>query len=122
MFGDIGSGCGRLVVAQALTWPWRACRGVEIVPSLHDMAEDSLAAAGRIAGDDETNLSQEALGLLKTRAPCSLSLGDVNDEVSYTDGRQHCLWPYETRSTLTNIATSSTGSGIGNLRENDFLY
>lgn len=88
MFGDIGSGCGRLVVAQALTWPWRACRGVEIVPSLHEMGEASLETAGKIAGGDETDLSPEALGLLKTMAPCSLSLGDVNDEVRNRIGRR----------------------------------
>lgn len=89
MFGDVGSGCGRLVVAQALTWPWRACRGVEIVPSLHDIGEASLEAAGRIAGGGEDMLSPAALGLLESMAPCSLSLGDVNDEVSYAGRQQH---------------------------------
>ena len=76
------------MVAQALTWPWRACRGVEIVPSLHDMGEASLEVAGRIAGGDfsQADLSSEALGLLKTMAPCSLSLGDANDEVSHKGG------------------------------------
>lgn len=109
MFGDIGSGCGRLVVAQALTWPWRACRGVEIVPSLHDMGEASLEAADRIAGGDEdkAELSPEALGLLKTMAPCSLSLGDVNDEVSHKDGGQYPLRRTKTSPGTLGIATSS---------------
>lgn len=83
VFGDIGSGCGRLVVAQALTWPWRACRGVEIVPSLYHIGEAALlAAAGRVADEGETNLSPAAVSLLKTMAPCSFSLGDVNEDVS----------------------------------------
>lgn len=85
VFGDIGSGCGRLVVAQALTWPWRSCRGVEIVPSLHDMGEAALGQAGDAATED--SLSSEAVCLLKTMAPCSLSLGDVNDEVYTTQAR-----------------------------------
>lgn len=79
VFGDIGSGCGRLVLAQALTWPWRSCRGVEKVLSLHDMGEEALLAARRM-GQDGT-VSSEALRNLKTMAPCALSLGDVNDEV-----------------------------------------
>lgn len=82
VFGDIGSGCGRLVVAQALTWPWKSCRGVEIVPSLHDIGQAALQEADRVAKGDENTLSPETLRLLRSMAPCSLSLGDVNDDVS----------------------------------------
>ncbi|CAM9528453.1 unnamed protein product [Ectocarpus sp. 12 AP-2014] len=85
VFGDIGSGCGRLVVAQALTWPWKSCRGVEIVPSLHDMGQAALQEAARVAKGDENALSPETLRLLRSMAPCSLSLGDVNDDVDISD-------------------------------------
>lgn len=78
VFGDIGSGCGRLVVAQALTWPWRTCRGVEIVPSLNEMGEEALQAADRLA-EGQTKVSSDARRLLQAMAPCSLSQGDVND-------------------------------------------
>lgn len=87
MFADIGSGCGRLVLAQALTWPWKSCRGVEKVSSLHDMGEAAVQAARQMSVEDgpategmET-ISSEALQVLRTMAPCKLSLGDVNDEV-----------------------------------------
>lgn len=83
MFGDIGSGCGRLVVAQALTWPWRGCRGVEIVPSLNEMGEQALQEADRLAEEGQTTVSSDAKSLLQMMAPCSLLQGDVNgDEVS----------------------------------------
>lgn len=85
-FGDIGSGCGRLVVAQALTWPWRSCRGVEKVKSLHHMGEAALAAAGRMAqGESRVRsvggdiLSPDASRLLIKMAPCALLLGDINE-------------------------------------------
>lgn len=53
------------------------------MPSFHDIAEAALlAAAGRSVEEDETNLSSAAIGILKTMAPCSFSLGDVNDDVS----------------------------------------
>lgn len=80
VFGDMGSGCGRLVVAQALAWPWRSCRGVEKVQSLHNMAEAALIRAGHMSEDPNT-LSTEARRLLRNMALCSLSLGDVNNEV-----------------------------------------
>lgn len=54
------------------------------MPSFHDIAEAALlAAAGRLEEEHETNLSSEAIDLLKTMAPCSFSLGDVNDDVSF---------------------------------------
>jgi len=46
------------------------------------MGEAALGQAADVATEDA--LSPEALGLLKTMAPCSLSLGDVNDKVLRT--------------------------------------
>lgn len=88
VFCDIGSGCGRLVMAQALKWPWRCCRGIEKVQALHDMGKAAMSAAGQmaqreeeiVAGSVEPVASPEASRLLQAMAPCALSLGDVNEE------------------------------------------
>lgn len=43
-FCDIGSGAGRLVMAAAALHPgWRLCRGVELLNSIHVVAEQTLA-------------------------------------------------------------------------------
>ncbi|CAN0206000.1 unnamed protein product, partial [Phaeothamnion confervicola] len=31
VFYDVGSGCGLLVVAAAMMWPFSACKGIEMV-------------------------------------------------------------------------------------------
>lgn len=88
VFCDIGSGCGRLVMAQALKWPWRCCRGIEKIQALHDMGNAAMSAAGQmvqrgeeiIAGSVEPVVSPEASRLLQAMAPCALSLGDVNED------------------------------------------
>lgn len=38
MFCDIGSGCGRLVLAAALAFPWARAAGVELLDDLHNAA------------------------------------------------------------------------------------
>lgn len=90
VFADVGSGCGRLVMAQALKWPWRSCLGVEKVRSLHQMGEAAISAAremasigaGGITGQEQTEgISSEASQVLQGMAPCDLSLGDIYDEV-----------------------------------------
>lgn len=41
VFCDIGSGAGRLVVAAAALHPtWKVCRGIELLPSMHESAEN----------------------------------------------------------------------------------
>jgi len=49
IFCDVGSGCGRLVLAAAFLWPdtLRGARGIEISPDLH-------AAAQRLCSEQET--------------------------------------------------------------------
>jgi hypothetical protein len=45
-FLDLGSGAGRLVLAAAaMSNPWKRCRGVEYLPSLHLLAEEKLSQA-----------------------------------------------------------------------------
>lgn len=45
-FVDVGSGRGQLVHLAALTWKWKRCVGVELVPILHELA---CAANSRIS-------------------------------------------------------------------------
>lgn len=42
VFADIGSGTGRLVFASAALFPWKLCRGIEILPGIHDVAVQNL--------------------------------------------------------------------------------
>ena len=45
-FLDLGSGAGRLVLAAAaMSNPWKTCRGVEYLPSLHSLALEKLTEA-----------------------------------------------------------------------------
>ena len=45
-FVDVGSGCGRLVLAAAVLWPQLGrCAGVECVPELHELAQHAAAKA-----------------------------------------------------------------------------
>ncbi|KAL7538404.1 hypothetical protein ACHAWF_006079 [Thalassiosira exigua] len=66
-FCDVGSGTGRLVVAASALHPrWKVCRGVEILPRLHDAATSVLERCrgdddGDDSGDDE--LSDDSRGL-----------------------------------------------------------
>lgn len=41
VFVDIGSGTGRLVFAASALHPWKLCRGIEILPTIHQAALDS---------------------------------------------------------------------------------
>jgi Histone methylation protein DOT1 len=38
VFTDLGSGTGRLVLAAAALYPWKLCRGIELLPGLHQTA------------------------------------------------------------------------------------
>lgn len=72
VFLDVGSGAGRLVIGQALSWPWKLSCGVEIVQSLHDTAEVALQKALVIT--KESNMRM---------APVQLLLGDMTVPVEY---------------------------------------
>ena len=54
-FVDVGSGCGRLVVAASVIWPELSrCAGVERVPELHELA---MAAAEKQVGESQPELT-----------------------------------------------------------------
>lgn len=48
-FVDVGSGCGRLVLAAALAHDWRLAMGIELLQGLHNLAECSYATLEREA-------------------------------------------------------------------------
>ncbi|CAM9289307.1 unnamed protein product [Choristocarpus tenellus] len=91
VFCDLGSGCGRLVIGQALAWPWRCCKGIEKVEALHNMGMSALGVAKKLAEGEKQSggeaLSPEALKSLEQMSPCDLLLGDANDpdEVELSD-------------------------------------
>ncbi|GMI07400.1 hypothetical protein TrVE_jg13743 [Triparma verrucosa] len=66
---DLGSGAGRLVTAASLCYSFRMCRGVEILPSLHDYAVEMQSSLGS-ATDFQ-------------RSPTSFVCGSWNDKYLY---------------------------------------
>jgi hypothetical protein len=56
VFIDVGSGAGRLVLAAAALHPmgWKQCRGVELLPGLHQAASENLEKC-RLGGDSDTD-------------------------------------------------------------------
>ena len=60
-FVDVGSGCGRLVLAAALVHNWRACVGIEMLGDLHELATKS-----------HTKLVAASADLGLQLAPCEL--------------------------------------------------
>ena len=66
VFCDLGSGSGRLVLAAAALNSWQLCRGVELLPGIHMVAEDNLASCRNERSDETTGVSEYALPLLST--------------------------------------------------------
>ena len=52
VFVDMGSGLGKMVISTAMTRPFRECRGVEILPELHDKATTALDRLRTAMGED----------------------------------------------------------------------
>ena len=88
-FCDVGSGCGRLVLAAALTQPWELASGVELLPSLHSIAIDSHAQLSTLVeGEDD----------LPALAPCEFVCGEADDELPRLLGcpARHVVFVYAT--------------------------
>lgn len=68
-FCDVGSGCGRLVLAAALAHPWRRASGVEVLDNLHQAA---LTAHERLC----RLLEAEAIAEM---APCHFVCAEADD-------------------------------------------
>ena len=67
VFIDMGSGVGKMVLAAAMTRGFKECRGVEILPELHEKATMARAKLRDAVGD-------EAFAMLP---PTTLELGDM---------------------------------------------
>ena len=79
-FADLGSGAGRLVLSAAARSNWKACVGVEVLPSLHQLAEKLHAAAQELAQSHDALLSPcrfEEVDLSSAGARDALSCVDV---------------------------------------------
>ena len=62
-FLDLGSGAGRLVLAAAaMSNPWKRCRGVEYLHSLHLFAEGKLDEAGGLPAFLQSDVMLEECG------------------------------------------------------------
>ena len=74
VFVDMGSGLGKMVLSTAMTRPFKECRGVEILPELHDKA---IVALERL----RTNMGDDAFSKLPPmRLACSDMLAvDISD-------------------------------------------
>jgi hypothetical protein len=78
VFVDIGSGTGRLVLSAAALHPGlRLCRGVELLPTIHEQAVKNLEAC-RVAGEGASH-ALDSLPL----APVELVCGSMDDPYVY---------------------------------------
>jgi SAM-dependent methyltransferase len=74
VFVDIGSGTGRLVAAAAALHPsWKTCRGIELLPTIHESAVASLGQCG--APPSLATTSSQPLPM----APIELVCGSFDD-------------------------------------------
>tara|TARA_B110000977_G_scaffold103553_1_gene135130 strand:- start:6514 stop:7149 length:636 start_codon:yes stop_codon:yes gene_type:complete len=56
VFVDMGSGLGKMVLSTAMTRRFKECRGVEIIPELHQKASDAVTRLRDAVGDDAFRL------------------------------------------------------------------
>jgi hypothetical protein len=75
VFIDVGSGAGRLVLAAAALHPtgWKQCRGVELLPGLHQAACENL---------DKCRLGSDSLALLVSRDDNNSNSNDTSEFLS----------------------------------------
>jgi len=89
VFADIGSGTGRLVIAAAALHPeWKLCKGIELLPGIHNMAMQKLSKCGEeslangfkgILPSNQDNEESTFQGL--PMSPITLSCGSFEDDV-----------------------------------------
>ena len=80
VFVDIGSGTGRLVVAAASLHPsWKACRGIELLPSIHESAVEIMQQCPTVNGATTKALQCSQGHNQLTMAPVDLVCGSFDD-------------------------------------------
>jgi hypothetical protein len=57
VFCDLGSGTGRLVLTAAALHPWKLCRGIELLPGIHEQAEGKLEECCRRPASGSASVS-----------------------------------------------------------------
>jgi Histone methylation protein DOT1 len=89
VFCDLGSGSGRLVIAAAsLHSNWQLCRGVELMPGIHEVAVENLELCRRSSRHKEKDNTVE---YYTSDRPLSTHVLQVYDE----NNRQHAMAPVE---------------------------
>lgn len=88
VFADIGSGTGRLVFAAAGLLPWKLCRGIEILPSIHKVAVENLekCETPAVFSLAQPTFSLPALEPESTRVPLTpieFTCGSFSDPYTY---------------------------------------
>jgi SAM-dependent methyltransferase len=81
IFVDIGSGAGRLVAAAAALHPsWTTCRGIELLPSIH---ESAVATLQECRDDDGSYALAVTSNLTLPIAPIDLACGSFADPYTH---------------------------------------
>ncbi|GKZ00424.1 hypothetical protein MPSEU_000995200 [Mayamaea pseudoterrestris] len=91
VFCDVGSGTGRLVLAAAALHPdLGECRGVELLPTIHEAAQEKLQACTIIEENGNTSLPKRGLSSSNDNqqsnlpmAPVTLICGSFDDPYIY---------------------------------------
>lgn len=106
IFCDLGSGCGRLVLAAALTHPWRKAVGIELIESLHNEAQTM--------HDKFVPLVREASLPL---APCTFTHGDalleIGSEVAANPAAPWVVFAYSTCMPSVGPYLAQLSEGLG---------
>lgn len=103
VFTDIGSGTGRMVLAAAALHPWRLCRGIELLPGIHNTAV-------AIAKERDANIMMQqqqqqramttkeaaAAALHQPAAPVELCCGSFNNEANIYFGDSDFIFSFST--------------------------
>ena len=94
VFVDLGSGTGRLVLAAAALHPnLQTCKGIEVLPSLHEQAKQKLALSSR-----------------EDAAPVEFVCGSFDDPYTYL-GNADCIFVFSTA--MPTEVTNSLANAIG---------
>lgn len=110
VFVDIGSGMGRLVLSAAALHPdLRLCRGIELLPTIHEQAVKNLEAC-RVGGGDRWALDSIASPPSLPLAPVELVCGSFDDPYVYF-GDADIIFVFS--SCMTTPVLSSLAAAVG---------
>jgi Histone methylation protein DOT1 len=94
VFTDLGSGTGRLVLGAAALYSWKLCRGIELLPSLHQtavaMAQERdatiLQNTAAAAAAQHRHLDAAAVGALYNHQPAAAAVAVGTSSAFYLTG------------------------------------